>query len=107
MVDRISPREFHEAQGVEEWRMLADEVATYYRTNSFAKGVELINAIAALAEEANHHPDVDLRYAGVTVRLTTHEVNGLSQRDIELARQITSAARSLGIIADPKMVQDV
>jgi len=60
-----------------------------------------------LADAANHHPDVDLRYAGVTVRLWTHDVNGLSERDVELARRISAAARQLAVAADPAAVQDV
>ena len=49
----------------------------------------------------NHHPDVDLRYPRVTVRLSTHEVDGLSERDVSLAREISAAAAELGIGADP------
>ena len=87
--------------------MLANGVSAYFRTGSFAAGAELIDAIAELAEAANHHPDVDLRYSGVTVRLVTHEVGGLSIRDAELARQISQAARELDIRADPTAVQEV
>lgn len=87
--------------------MLAHGVCAYFRTGSFAAGAELIDAIAELAEAANHHPDIDLRYAGVTVRLMTHEVGGLSTRDAELARQISEAARELDIRSDPSAVQDI
>jgi len=38
-----------------------------------------------LADAANDHPDVDLRYAGVTVSLVSHDIDGLSERDVELA----------------------
>lgn len=107
MPERITPRQFHEAEGVEDWRMLANAVATHFRTRSFAKGVALVELIGKLADDANHHPDVDLRYSDVTVRLMTHEVDGLSLRDVELARQISAAARSLGVPADPTAVQDV
>jgi 4a-hydroxytetrahydrobiopterin dehydratase len=107
MSEQISPRQFHEAEGVADWRMLANEVSSYFRTGSFATGVALVDVIGRLADDANHHPDVDLRYAGVTVRLMTHEVNGLSQRDVDLARKISMAARTLGVPADPTAVQDV
>ncbi|HVA53902.1 MAG TPA: 4a-hydroxytetrahydrobiopterin dehydratase [Acidimicrobiales bacterium] len=107
MPERITPRQFHEAEGVDDWRMLANAVAAYFRTGSFANGVALVDTIGGLADEASHHPDVDLRYSSVTVRLMTHEVDGLSQRDIELARKISAAARRLGVPADPAAVQDV
>jgi 4a-hydroxytetrahydrobiopterin dehydratase len=105
MVERISPKEFHEADGVEDWRVLFDGAKAYFATGSFAKGVELVEAIGRLADAANHHPDVDLRYPGVTVGLFTHEVGDISERDAALAAQISAAARELGISADPSKVQ--
>jgi 4a-hydroxytetrahydrobiopterin dehydratase len=107
MTERITPREFHQADGVDDWRVVFGGACTHFRTGSFRVGVALINAIGDLADVANHHPDVDLRYPGVTVRLVTHEVGGLSLRDIELARQISAAARDLGVTADPSAVQTV
>jgi 4a-hydroxytetrahydrobiopterin dehydratase len=107
MVERIAPREFHEAVGVEDWRVLADGACAHFHTESFARGLSLVDEIGRLADAANHHPDVDLRYSGVTVRLSTHEVSGLSERDVKLAREISSAARALGIAADPTAVQEV
>lgn len=84
--------------------MLTNEVCARFRTGSFSKGVEFVRVIGELAEVANHHPDVDLRYSSVTVRMMTHDVNGLSQRDVELARQISVAARVLGASADQDCV---
>jgi 4a-hydroxytetrahydrobiopterin dehydratase len=107
MTAQITPRQFHQADGVEDWRVVAFGACAHFRTGSFATGVALVNAIGQLAGAANHHPDIDLRYAGVTVRLFTHDVGGLSQRDVELARQISAAARELEFPADPAAVQDV
>lgn len=104
---RITSRTFHEAEGVEDWRVLMNGACAHFRTGTFATGVRLVDVIGELADAANHHPDVDLRYSGVTVRLMTHEIDGLSQRDVELARQISVAARALGAPADPTAVQDV
>ena len=58
-------------------------------------------ASRAAADSANHHPDVDLRYPSVTVRLTTHEIHGLSDRDASLAREISSLAREMDIRTEP------
>ncbi len=107
MTERITPRQFHAAAGVEDWRVLVSTACAHFRTRSFADGVALVDAIGLLAEDENHHPDIDLRYRGVTVHLRTHEVDGLSERDITLARQISAAARELGIAADPATVQSV
>jgi 4a-hydroxytetrahydrobiopterin dehydratase len=107
MTQPITPRQFHEADGVEDWRVVFDGACTYFSTGSFAAGVALVDAVGALADAANHHPDIDLRYAGVTVCLRTHDVGGLSDRDVALARQISAAARKLQVPADPSAVRAV
>lgn len=107
MVERITSKQFHEAPGTEDWRVLSDGAATYFATGSFAKGLEFVNRIGALADAADHHPDVDLRYRAVLVKVMTHEVmpNGwLSERDTMLAAQISQVARELGLSADPTRV---
>ncbi len=109
MIERITPRHFHEADGVQDWRVLGEGACTYFRTGSFAAGARLVHAISELAGLDDHHPDVDLRYGGVVVRLITitDDYYGLSERDVELARQISAVARELGVPADPSAVQTV
>ncbi|WP_125777454.1 VOC family protein [Antribacter gilvus] len=104
---RITPGQFHDERGVGDWRVLLQVATARFATGSFLTGVRLVDAIGELAEAANHHPDVDLRYPHVTVRLTTHDVGGLSQRDVELARDISAAARELEIPADPTGLQEL
>jgi 4a-hydroxytetrahydrobiopterin dehydratase len=96
MSETVTPKRFHEA----DWRVVRDDASTHFRTGSFAAGVALVNAIGRLADDANHHADVDLRPDGVTVRLRTESVGGLSEREVALARQISDAARELGVPVD-------
>jgi 4a-hydroxytetrahydrobiopterin dehydratase len=96
MSETIERRRFHEV----DWRVVRDDASTHFRTGSFAAGVALVDAIGKLADAAHHHPDVDLRYHGVTVRLITHDEGGLTERDVALARQISDAARELGVPVD-------
>ena len=109
MRDRITTRQFHESQGVEDWRVVGEGACAHFRTGSFAAGARLVNAIGELAGLEDHHPDVDLRYDGVAVRLITvaPDYCGLSERDLELARQISTVARKLGVPAEPAIVQTV
>jgi 4a-hydroxytetrahydrobiopterin dehydratase len=111
MATTITPRQFHEADGTQDWTVLTNDAWTRFRTGSFAQGVALVDAIAELADAAEHHPDVDLRRDGVTVRLATTApgelVWELTERDLELARRISEAARELGVPADPTAVQSV
>ena len=79
----------------------------HFRTESFEAGVALVQAIGDLATAAAHYPDVDLRPDGVTVRLFTPQAEGLTRRDVELARRISAAARGLDVAAEPAVVQHV
>lgn len=106
MGGRITAQQFREADGVEDWRVLEGAASAHFRTGSFAAGVELVVAIGELADAADHHPDVDLRYSSLRVRLVSHDVGGLSDRDVELARRISAAAQGRGATADPAALGD-
>src|SRR3954470_16742565 len=102
MTDGIAAEQFLEAEGVEDWRVLpSGEAAAYFATKKFAVGVALIDEIGRLADAVNHHPDVDLRYKGVTVRLSSHDIGGLSDRDVNLARPISATAPRVRVAAGP------
>lgn len=107
MATAISAAQFHSSSGVEDWRVLQGSVSARFRTGDFARGIEFVRVIGDLADAANHHPDVDLRYGEVTITLVTHDVGGLSELDVELARQISQAAGRLQISADPAAVETV
>ncbi|MDR7384281.1 VOC family protein [Promicromonospora iranensis] len=107
MTDAITAAEFTAEQGTGDWRVLRNSALARFTTGSFTRGVRLVSRIGALAEAANHHPDVDLRYGTVTVRTWSHDVDGLSARDVALAREISMAARELDVAADPAGVSDV
>ena len=109
MTEWIRWKQFHEASGTEDWRVLGEGACAYFRTGSFAAGARLVDAISDLAGHDAHHPDVDVRYEGVTVRLITitDDDYGLSERDVELAREISAVARGLGTPADPSALQTV
>jgi 4a-hydroxytetrahydrobiopterin dehydratase len=109
MTDLINPKQFHESEGVEDWRVVGDGACAYFRTGSFAASVRLVQAIAQLPGVEDHTPDVDLRHDGVTVRLITYtdDYYGMSQRDVEMARLISATAAGLGLSADPSAVQSL
>lgn len=104
---RTTARAFHDAAGVEDWRVLFSGAHAYFRVRSFAEGARFLAAIADVAEAVGHFPDVDVRPDGVTVRTASGEYGALSPRDVELARGISAEARKLGLEADPSQVQVV
>ncbi len=107
MTEGITPGQFHATEGVEDWRVLAEGACAYFRTGSFAAGVRLVQAIGELPGLDGHHPDIDLRGDGVTVRTITiaDDYYGVTPRDVELARRISEVAREQGVPADPASVQ--
>ena len=75
------------------WRRDGDSIVADFELEDFAQAVALVNAIAAAAERADHHPDILIHgYRRLTVTLTTHSAGGLTQRDFALARAIDSLA---------------
>lgn len=101
----ITPKQFHAADGVDDWRVLWSVAFALYRTGDFATGVRLVGEIGRLAEAAGHHPDLNLRSTVLEVRLVTKERWSLTDADLELARQISAAAEALGIPADPSSIR--
>jgi 4a-hydroxytetrahydrobiopterin dehydratase len=109
MTEGISAQQFHDSEGTQDWRVIGDGACAYFRTGSFTAGTRLVQAIGELPGVDDHSPDIDLRPDGVTVRLLTTSADyyGMSQRDVDLAREISRVAAERGLAADPSAVQSV
>lgn len=109
MSEPISPRVFHEAEGVEDWRVLGEGACAYFRTGSFAAGAALAQAISEITGLDADHPDVDIRSEGVVVRLVHRSARhyGVVDHHVELARQVSAVARELDAPADPSALASV
>ncbi|WP_426510133.1 4a-hydroxytetrahydrobiopterin dehydratase [Dactylosporangium sp. McL0621] len=70
------------------WAGDADGIERSVTAASFLDGIRLVAEVAHLAEAADHHPDIDIRWRTVTFRLSTHSAGGVTEKDIALARQI-------------------
>ena len=70
------------------WRREGDELVKEVTRSDFVEAVRFVDALVPVAEEANHHPDVAISWNKVTLRLSTHSVGGLTQRDLDLAARI-------------------
>lgn len=88
-----------------DWRMLFAALHARFRFRDYATGLSLLAAIGAAAEQADHHPDLDLRYRHLNVRLTSHDVGAVTGRDVRLARTISALAAERGATAEPHAVQ--
>ena len=89
----VTPTDFDEtfASELTAWRRDGAWIRCDLIGSSFGAAGELTRRIALIADEMDHHPDIDIRFpATVTVSTTTHDTGGLTMHDIELARRISA-----------------
>ena len=88
-MSRLDERGVAEALGrTPGWERAGGEITRTYRFRDFREALAFVNRVGELAEQAGHHPDIDIRYDTVTLGLTTHDAGGLTAKDFELARSI-------------------
>ena len=81
-----------------DWAREGDWITRTVELATFRDAIALVNAVADAAEDANHHPNIEIRWRRVSFRLTTHSAKALTGRDVDLAARIDRlAAERLGI----------
>jgi len=76
-------------ESVPGWESNGKEITRAYKFKDFAGAMIFVNKVAGLAEAADHHPDIDIRYNKVRLTLSTHSAGGLTEKDFSLAKQIS------------------
>lgn len=93
--DEVLPADEVDAQLAERrlaWQRQDGELVKTVQLPTFPDAVAFVGRVAQLAEAADHHPDIDIRWRTVTLRLSTHSVGGLTAKDLALAAQIDEVA---------------
>jgi 4a-hydroxytetrahydrobiopterin dehydratase len=75
-----------------DWRRDGDAIRREYAFPDFAAAIGFVRRVAEAAEEADHHPDIDIRYDRVTLVLSTHSAGGLTAKDFDLAARADALA---------------
>jgi 4a-hydroxytetrahydrobiopterin dehydratase len=75
------------------WSREGDAIVRRFTFKAFAEGIRFVDRVAVLADAADHHPDIDIRWTTVTMALSTHSVGGITAKDAALAARIDEAAR--------------
>ena len=110
MTDSITPisaSAFHATDGLDDWRILDDGAYAHFGTGSLTDAARLVQAIGEIPGADRHRPAIDVREVGTTVKLitVTDDYFGMSELDVQLAREISGRARELGFAADPSALQ--
>ena len=97
----VTPDDITRTDGLEDWSVIdGPAIIAEFIATDYLAGADLARTFAGLAEEHQHHPDMELRYPGrLKVLLTTHDTGGLSNHDVEMARRFSGAARDAGASA--------
>ncbi len=74
-----------------EWSLINDAIQRTYQFNDFVMAMQFVNKAADLAEAAQHHPDILVRYNKVTMTLSTHDAGGITEKDFDLAGKLDGA----------------
>jgi 4a-hydroxytetrahydrobiopterin dehydratase len=92
MRQKLSDLEIQRALGgLPGWSRRGDVLTKAFAFERFADGIAFINRVAKVADEMNHHPDIDVRYTKITIVLSTHDAGGITQSDLQLAERIEMA----------------
>ena len=76
------------------WKRDGDALVRTAKLPSFPAAIEVVDRVAEIAEERNHHPDIDIRWRTLVFRCATHSAGGITALDVELAGAISEQVAS-------------
>jgi 4a-hydroxytetrahydrobiopterin dehydratase len=92
---KLSDLEIQRALGsLPGWSRRGDTLTKTYTFEKFADGISFVNRVAKIADEMDHHPDIDIRYTKISLSLSTHDAGGITQSDLTLAERIEGLGRN-------------
>jgi len=78
-------------EGRDGWKVEDGKVRKDFQFDHFRDSIVFVNRVATLADSADHHPDIDVRFDTVTIALSTHDAGGITEKDLNLAEQVDFA----------------
>ena len=86
---KLTDQQLHNALlNLPSWHLDNGKLTREWTFPDFAAAIDFVNRVATIAEQAGHHPDIDIRYNRVTLGLVTHDAGGISDKDIAMAAQL-------------------
>ncbi|GGA65168.1 hypothetical protein GCM10011490_14810 [Pseudoclavibacter endophyticus] len=93
--------------GAPDWRLLGEELHLAVNAGDFVSAIDFVRAVADIAESQQHHPDIDIRYHRVFLAVKSHDVGGLTERDLRFATAVANEARARGHSMSPNSLTAV
>ena len=91
MADLLNANDIKEwLKKLPEWDLEKKRIERVFEFDDFSQAIEFVNGVAEIAEEEDHHPEIDVRYNKVRLSLSTHAEGGLTDRDFEVAEKIAT-----------------
>jgi 4a-hydroxytetrahydrobiopterin dehydratase len=93
-VEKLTERQIVDqlANQITEWSLVGDSITRTFQFDDFVQSMAFVNRIAEMAEKAQHHPDILIRWNKVTLTLSTHDAGGITEKDFDLAASVDFAA---------------
>lgn len=89
MTSKLSADEIDSGlSSLDGWKVEGKTIAKTFSFEDFAQSIDFVDHVASAAEEADHHPDIDIRFDKVTLTLSTHSEGGVTDKDLRLAEAI-------------------
>jgi 4a-hydroxytetrahydrobiopterin dehydratase len=97
MASVLGPEDLaRQLRGLQGWQGDASAIRRTYKAPDFPTAIRIVDAVADVAEQLNHHPDIDIRWRTLQFSNVTHSAGGVTEADIELARRIDAIAAEHG-----------
>lgn len=87
-----------------DWTVVDGRLEISVRAKDFVQAIEFVNRFTNLAEAQNHHPDFDIRYNTIRMRVVSHDVGGLTDRDIQFATAVNVLIEKMGLKRQPEKI---
>jgi 4a-hydroxytetrahydrobiopterin dehydratase len=89
--DNLIPTDLHDLlQSLPDWALEDGKLVRHWTFATFPAAIAFVNRVAELAEQSNHHPDIDIRYNRVKLALVSHDAGGITARDAAMARHLST-----------------
>jgi len=89
MSDKIPKEELPKRmKKIPEWELKNDKLVRTFEFDEFMEGIDFVNGVAEIADDANHHPDILIKYNLVKLTLVTHDAGAITSLDFELASRV-------------------